>query len=251
MKYVNGWVIGRPIRFSAIKLAGSFGFLHTCSMTKIKPKKTTKSAVSRSAKTRKRIFKAAKKVLVEVGAEKITIRLIAKEADVSPGLVMQYYETKASLILEIFHKSNRPLDTYIRKTLAEFNDPYEMMLGTINNHLERNLKDRELTQQVMAFAWTWGEKEEASFEPNVDRVISVVIDAMTEKFYPGYRPLVTTAVYTISGAYAGILRMGLHKNWPKQTFLTALKPTVSLVVRGLEAEVLLAEYKPDPYEFFI
>ncbi len=220
-------------------------------MPETKSRKTTKPAKSRSAKTRLRIFTAAKKVLVQVGAEKITIRLIAKEAGVSPGLVMQYYDTKASLILEIFNKGNRPLNEYLQKTLEEFDGPYEMLLGTINNHLARNLKNRELTRQVMAFAWTWGDDEEAEFEPHTSRVLDVVIDAMTDKFYPGYRHLVATAVFTASGSYSGVLRIGLHKNWSQENFLAALKPSVFMIIRGLEAEVLLAEYSPDPYEFFI
>ncbi|PHR62869.1 MAG: hypothetical protein COA47_02075 [Robiginitomaculum sp.] len=220
-------------------------------MIKMKSPKPSKSAKNRSARTRERILNAAKKVLVGVGAKKVTIRQIAKEAEVSPGLVMQYFDTKAMLILEIFHEGNRPVNEYLRESLGKFDDPYEMLFGTIRNHLERNLKNRELTRQVMAFAWTWGEEEEAQFEPNTSRVLDVVIDAMTDKFYPGYRPLVATAVFTVSGAYAGVLRMGLHKNWSQETFLTALKPAISMVIRGLEAEILLAEYKPDPYEFFI
>ncbi|VAV92953.1 hypothetical protein MNBD_ALPHA06-1844 [hydrothermal vent metagenome] len=199
--------------------------------------KITKKAKTGPAKTRARILAAAHEVVARDGAQNATIRNIAKEAKVSPGLVIQHFETKALLILEIYHESNRPSGIDLQKYFDQFDCPIDLIMGMAEGHLRRNLKHAELTRQVLASSWTWTKKDEAAYVKRLTKMAGHMSNALMTKFYPDQEFLVVTATYTIISAYAGVLRRGLQQQWPVETYLNVMRPSLTVIMRGLEAQV--------------
>lgn len=187
--------------------------------------------------TRRKIFKAAKIVLSRGGTQKATIRKIAKEAGVSAGLINQYYGTKMELILEIFKAGNKPLHEYFRTHLDQFNTPADLTLGAMEVYLRREMKDPELARQVMASSWLWGAEDEGRFASSLEELIVIVSAALQEKFYPGQEFLTITATYTLSSIFVGVLRMGLQRQWPIETYLSVMKPSFVMLMTGLDEQV--------------
>ncbi|MCF6293114.1 MAG: TetR/AcrR family transcriptional regulator [Robiginitomaculum sp.] len=203
-----------------------------------KPKPARRSnRIRGNDETRRRIFKAAKVVLSREGAQKTTIRKIAKQAGVSSGLINQYYGTKMELILEIFKAGNRPLHEYFKTHLEQFKTPTDLALGAMKAYLIREMKDPELARQVMASSWVWGVEDENRFASNLDELIAIVSTGLQEKFYPGQEFLTVTATYPLSSIFVGVLRMGLQRDWPTETYLSVMKPSFVMLMTGLDQQV--------------
>ncbi|MBL4617046.1 MAG: TetR/AcrR family transcriptional regulator [Robiginitomaculum sp.] len=204
------------------------------------PKKSTARRSNRirgNDATRRKIFKAAKIVLTRDGAQKTTIRKIAKQAGVSAGLINQYYGTKIELILEIFKAGNKPLHEYFRTHLDQFKTPTDLALGAMEVYLTREMQDPELARQVMASSWLWGPEDEGKFSSSLEELISIVSTALQEKFYPGQEFLTVTATYTLSSIFVGVLRMGLQRDWPTETYLSVMRPSFVMLMSGLDEQV--------------
>jgi len=176
-------------------------------------------------------------VLSREGAQKATIRKIAKQAGVSAGLINQYYGTKMELILEIFKAGNNPLSEYLQVHLEQFETPADLALGAMEVYLRREMKDPELARQVMASSWVWGVEDESRFASSLEELIAIVSTALQEKFYPGQEFLTVTATYTLSSIFVGILRMGLQRDWPTKTYLSVMKPSFVMLMAGLDMQV--------------
>jgi hypothetical protein len=149
------------------------------------------------------------------------------------------------LILEIFKASNKPLNEYFKIHLDQFKTPEDMVLAAMKKYLELEMQDRELTRQVMAASWLWGEKDERRFSSTLRELIDIISTALHDKFYPGQELLTLTATYTLSGIFVGVLRMGLQKNWPIETFINVMKPSFVMVTAGLHEQVKQTQKQED------
>lgn len=190
-----------------------------------------------SEQTRQRILAAAKTVLASEGVQKATIRKIAKQAGVSGGLINQYFGSKVELIHEIFRLGNRPLSEYFRTHIDQFSTPQEMVLGAMSEYLRRDLKDPELSRQIMASSWSWSAEDETRFATSLGELTDIVAAALQERFYPGQVFLTQTATYTLVSTFVGVLRMGLQKGWEYQTYVNVMKPSFEMILVGLDHQI--------------
>ncbi len=205
---------------------------------KVKPSPYKKpSRIRGNDETRKRILSAAATVVARYGMKKTTIRKIAREAKVSGGLVMHYFGSKVELIHHIFRSGNPPLSKYLRTHLDQFHSPEELVLGAMEAYLPRDIRNSELTREIMANSWLWSKQDEIKYASHLGELADIVADALQEKFYPGQVTLTQTATYTLASAYVGVLRMGLQKGWEKQTYINVMTPAFRMILAGLDAEV--------------
>lgn len=188
-------------------------------------------------KTCQRIMRAARRVIRDQGAGKFTIRAIAKEAHVSPGLIIQYYGTRAGLIQQMFVLSNEPVREWLDGHMDQFSTPDELVMGLMLERLEKDMRERHLVREVMAYTWTWGAEEEAQHTPYLRELADITATALEKRFYPGARQHTLTAAMIIASIYAGVLRIGAQKNWPQEKFRKMLQPAVAMTMDGLKVQV--------------
>jgi len=139
--------------------------------------------------------------------------------------------------LEIFKAGNRPLHEYFKTHLEQFQTPADLALGAMEAYLRREMKDPELARQVMASSWLWGASDEGRFSSSLEELIAIVSKALQDKFYPGQEFLTVTATYTLSSIFVGVLRMGLQRDWPTETYLSVMKPSFVMLMAGLDQQV--------------
>ncbi len=189
----------------------------------------------RREQTRMRIVDAAHTVIAKHGMNSATIRKIADEAQVSPGLVMQYFQTKAELIQEIFLESNQILMKKFKENMDSADSFLELAMGALEAMCARDMHDPALTRQVMAFTWSWGREEEERFSKTLHDMSNVVANSMSVQFLPNDIELRRVASFALVNIYVGYLRIALQENWSQQKLLKAIEPGVRIVVAGLEA----------------
>ncbi len=189
----------------------------------------------RRAQTRARIVKATKTVIRKHGMEATTIRKIADEAEVSPGLVIQYFRSKAGLIQEIFLESNQILMTVFKDRMDTVDSFVELALGALESISARDMHDPALTRQVMAFTWSWGPDEEERFGKTLQDMSGVVANSMSVQFLPDDLELRRVASFALVNMYVGYLRIALLEGWPPEKLIEAVEPGVRIIVAGLES----------------
>jgi AcrR family transcriptional regulator len=185
--------------------------------------------------TRKRILDAARTVVKKHGMNGATIRKIADEAGVSPGLVMQYFQTKAELIQEIFLESNKILMDKFQLNMESAKSFLEMAMGALEAMSARDLHDPDLTRQVMAFTWSWGPEEERKFSQTLLDMSDILANSMSSKYLPNDIEHRRVASFALVNVYVGYLRIALQENWSREKLLASLKPAVGIIIVGQEA----------------
>lgn len=185
---------------------------------------------------------AAHTVIAKHGMNSATIRKIADEAQVSPGLVMQYFQTKAELVQEIFLESNRILLAKFKENMDTAESFLDLAMGALEAMCARDMHDPALTRQVMAFTWSWGREEEERFSKTLHDMSEVVANSMSVQFLPNDIELRRVASFALVNIYVGYLRIALQENWSQQKLLKAVEPGVRIVVAGLEA--MTAQQEP-------
>lgn len=187
--------------------------------------------------TCQRIMRAARNIIREQGSRKFTIRAVARKAGVSPGLIIQYYGTRAGLIHRMFVLSNTPVREWLDENMADFATPEDLIMGLILDRLEKDMNERHLTREVMALTWTWGAEEEARHTPYLRELADIAARALEKRFYPGAREHTLTAAMVIASIYAGVLRIGAQKNWPVEKCSRLLQPAIAMTMAGLDKQV--------------
>ncbi len=199
---------------------------------------------SRREQTRARIFRAARKVIAKHGIDDATIRKIADEADVSPALVMQYFSTKAALVQEVFLDSNKILLEIFADKVKSAESFHQLTMSAIESFLARDLRSPALTRQVMAFTWTWGPEQEEKFRTTLHDMSAIIADSLAARFLPQDRHLTRAASFALINTYVGLLRIALQEDWPPERVLTAVEPSVRIILAGLEQVAQKADAAP-------
>lgn len=90
------------------------------------------------------ILEAAKKVVATQGFDKLNYRAVAREAQISPGTLYYYYQSKDDLLYDIMDSTTRELSTFtdrINKGIINEKDiPKYLYVGLINHvkNVDRN-----------------------------------------------------------------------------------------------------------------
>jgi len=197
--------------------------------------KDNNGGTGRREQTRNRILDAARRVVKKHGMNGATIRKIADDAGVSPGLVMQYFQTKAELVQEIFLESNKILMEKFQQNMDSAKSFFEIALGALEAMSARDLHDPDLTRQVMAFTWSWGPEEEDKFSQTLLDMSDILANSMSSIYLPSDIEHRRVASFALVNIYVGYLRIALQENWSREKLMSSVEPAVHIVIAGLEA----------------
>src|SRR4051812_37592366 len=70
--------------------------------------------MKKSDKTRIMLLETASRIIAHYGIDKVTSRLLAKQADVSPGLIAHYFNDNSVLFPEVVDYIFETADLYVR-----------------------------------------------------------------------------------------------------------------------------------------
>lgn len=97
--------------------------------------------MNKTAVSKELLVQTAKKIIYEQGLEKLSIRRLAAECDISVGSVYNYFESKADLIFAVFEDFWQSVYHEVFK--IDDADHFLAFFITLYDHLYRNLKDFE------------------------------------------------------------------------------------------------------------
>lgn len=150
------------------------------------------------ARTLERILTAADELLYARAARELKVRDIAARAGVSPSLVVQYFESKDALVLEIgLRRLGGPMPL-----LAPDADLGAVIGWMLDHDIENIANLRDLMRQ----SWWWTEATERAFEDAAQPRIAALSRALGGE---AYAPLALTI-------YLAAVRRGLALNQPRE-----------------------------------
>jgi TetR/AcrR family transcriptional repressor of bet genes len=76
--------------------------------------------------------RGAYQALAEVGARELSLRVLAKQLGVSPGLLVYYFKTKDNLFLETMRWALLEVVERIRSRLEDIDDPEEALVALVD-----------------------------------------------------------------------------------------------------------------------
>jgi len=101
--------------------------------------KTKVESDSIRAKSAANIASSALKLFSKVGYSQTTIRMISKDANVSLGLLYNYFKSKEDLLLHILQDVSDDLDA----VFLEFDDPKTQFKSTIEDFIKMLIRNKE------------------------------------------------------------------------------------------------------------
>ncbi len=107
------------------------------------------SRKSNTAQRRSEIIAAMLTVLAEQGYERATIQAIAKQAQLTPGLIHYHFKTKAEILMGLISGLTAVFQTRYESLAAQSKSPHEKLLAYIDARLAKG--DGENPEAVAAW----------------------------------------------------------------------------------------------------
>ncbi len=123
---------------------------------------------------RAQLIKAAYKVLSKKGYHEFTIRDIAKEADLSTGLVHYYFKDKQDLLVSVLKDINENLRNFLNKSFENVDSPVEK-LKIFMKHAFDLAKDEAYFSVIFDF-WTLSNNNDRMHNANMKLLKSYRIE---------------------------------------------------------------------------
>lgn len=95
---------------------------------------------------RGQIIRAAATVLARQGYGGTSLKDVAREAGVAPGLLHYYFESKQALLLEVVERLEHEMITDWQAAVANIDDPIERIVGALDHVADRCSKQPEFFQ---------------------------------------------------------------------------------------------------------
>jgi len=121
------------------------------------PKRMTRRDIRREA-TKATVIEAAREVFLKRGYDGTTIKLIADEAGVSPGTVLNAAPSKAALLIQILQEEYESIrDSLDRLDQALSGDVIDRLLALMQATLEAQNRHGDLFAAAIGHAWLWSD----------------------------------------------------------------------------------------------
>lgn len=194
------------------------------------------SRALRRARSRAAILAAARDILNAEDADAFTARGVAERAGVSAGLVMQHFASMADLALEVFVEANAEFVGAIEQARDQDAPLVDRVFGVFRTLLERDLARPAMTRKIMAYAWTWGPKQEAHFQTSVQHVFDVMLELFQADAGHADVDARRAAAAALVTVYNSYLRTAVSANQDPVTALARMRPPMEMVLRALVAD---------------
>lgn len=123
---------------------------------------------------RAQLIKAAYRVLSKKGYHEFTIRDIAKEAELSTGLVHYYFKDKQDLLVSVLKDINENLRNFLNKSFENVDSPIEK-LNIFMRHAFELARDEDYFSVIFDF-WTLSNNNERMHKANMKLLKSYRIE---------------------------------------------------------------------------
>ncbi len=115
---------------------------------------------------REQLREAAYRVVCEKGYHSFTIRDIAREANLSTGLIHYYFKNKEDLLLSLLTEMNRTLKKTTVEALARLDDPLDKLKTFIRLAFDQVSSEKEYYYVIIDF-WAQANRNERMRRANV------------------------------------------------------------------------------------
>lgn len=106
------------------------------------------------------VLLAARRALAREGLDRLTMRMIAREAGVSLGTVTYHFKSKQELLTTVLFSVAEQFDHSMEKSCPDETDPYRKLLAFIANSLPADEASRELWLVWLEF-WNQASRTQA------------------------------------------------------------------------------------------
>lgn len=164
----------------------------------------------RKAATRAAVIEAASTVFASRGYEGATITDIAREANVSPGTVLNAAPTKIAILNEVMVEDFTALGSACETLRATLNSPYrDKVAALLELHLQRHCDTIELISALLGHTWIDGAAEFDALSANLDLAWAPILEMTREQHGAGqlrgeFTP--EQIVTALQDVYIGVVR---------------------------------------------
>jgi AcrR family transcriptional regulator len=125
---------------------------------------------------RLRILEATVEMIGARSAQFLSLKAVARKAEVSPALIVHYFKSKEELIFAaIIHRmQNVPFSDYIEHNAL----PSESLTAYFASLFQFELRAGHRTRDLLTMSWWWTRDEEAVFQQTVQALINVITSAL-------------------------------------------------------------------------
>lgn len=145
-----------------------------------------------------RIFEAAKRIFSCHGYDGSSVRMISKEAGVSPGLLYNYFQSKEELLMHVFQAGLRDVE-------ASFSDLPDD--GAILTYLENNFRIAREHESLWRLIYIVRTQESAMnlLGVKIERVQRQVVQRLESRLAPSYGSRARAEAIFLNAALEGII----------------------------------------------
>lgn len=195
--------------------------------------KRSGTRAAQRARSNERIIRAATDILDGADDVEFSARAVAKRAGVSPGLVVQRFESLADLALEVYLNANAESVGMMAAATREYDDPEQRVIAAFQGVAERDLSRKTLTGTVMAFAWTWTIEHERRKQITWNQIADLLTEALDDSDRPTKETDRLDAALAIMYLYNASLRASVVCDEDASACIARMQPAIKLILAGL------------------
>jgi len=190
----------------------------------------------KSDETRARIFKVALQFIDEYGAESLTVRKLAKEADVSPALIIQYFGSKGQLFREAYDYCSADL---LEQISAFADGPSTgrlegVLTGLVDIFLKRDLRHRDLTLQVLTHTLTGDDQTQAILDKKFEITLQALGGLIRHHLPTLTAEQARTAAGSLALLYGNAIKQILRRRMDHDTAKAFIEPHLRIMAYGIQ-----------------
>lgn len=201
-------------------------------------KRMTRRDIRREA-TKANVIEAARDVFLQRGYEGTTIKLIADEAKVSPGTVLNAAPSKAALLIQILQEEYESIrDSLDRLEKALSGDIVDRLLALMQATLEAQTRRGDLFAAAIGHAWLWTDPVYDETFGQLDMAWGAVRRVLESGKAEGELCADCDIDHTLSALqdfYLGVFRRSRRENLDSNGASTLMRRRVELMLDGCRA----------------
>jgi len=201
-------------------------------------KRMTRRDIRREA-TKAAVIEAAREVFFKRGCDGTTIKLIADEASVSPGTVLNAAPSKAALLIQILQEEYESIrDSLDRLEKALSGDVIDRLLALMQATLEAQNRHGDLFAAAIGHAWLWSDPVYDETFSQLDMAwaaVRRVLEAAREDGALVAGCDIERTLNALQDLYLGVFRRMRREAFDTTTAGELLRQRLELILQGCRA----------------
>ncbi|MGY6661449.1 MAG: TetR/AcrR family transcriptional regulator [Glycocaulis sp.] len=194
---------------------------------------------ARKQETHHQVIQAARRVFLDEGYERATIKTIADAAGVSAGTVLNVAPTKSALLILILGEEYEAIrDSVDRLEAALSGNLLDRLSALVQVIMEAQLRHEELFAAAIAHTWLWTGDSYTEAAAQMSQAWGAVERLLAKGIEKGElrRDLAPVdAARLIEDCYTGIVRRARGEQLDRSAASALMRSRLELVIQGLAA----------------